>query len=102
MGDKKLSDEPEDSVNQTDSKTFYMLAPGDLSCLPHFPKPNQKYGNTTKLFNKGDVQKLAYRKAAVVGGVEETEDTEKFLSKGKELLEPAVAAAIKSMTDEEV
>lgn len=78
-----------------------MLTPGDLACLQHFPKPNPKYGNTTKLFNKDDVQKLAYRKAAVVGGIEEAGDTEKFLAKGEELLEASVATATKSKAAEE-
>lgn len=91
VGDKKLSTEPDESINQTDSKTHFSLTPGDLACLPHFPKPNPKYGNTTKLFDKDDVQKLAYRKAAVVEGIDETGDTEAFLSKGKALLESAVA-----------
>ncbi|KAF9698687.1 hypothetical protein EKO04_002780 [Ascochyta lentis] len=101
VGDKKLSEEPEDSINQTDSKTHYLLTPGDLACLPHFPKPNPKYGNTTKLFNEDSIKRLAYRKAAVVAGIEEGKDTGEFLSKGKELLDPAVTAATKSKVDAE-
>lgn len=101
IGDKKLPEEPEESINQTDSKTQFQLLPGDLVCLPHFPKPNPKYGNTTKLFNRADVKTLAYRKAATVDGVEEGENTDDFLEKGKELLLPAVAAATKSKAPEE-
>ncbi|KAH6620268.1 hypothetical protein C7974DRAFT_229673 [Boeremia exigua] len=93
IGDEKLSEEPEDSINQTDSKTQFQLLPADLACLPHFPKPNPKYGNTTKLFKKNDVQDLAYRKAAMVAGVDETATTEEILSKGKELLGSAEDAA---------
>ncbi|KAJ8113577.1 hypothetical protein OPT61_g4329 [Boeremia exigua] len=89
VGDKKLSEAPEDSINQTDCKTEYQLLPSDLACLPHFPKPNPKYGNTTKLFSKPEVRDLAYRKAATVAGIDDTMDTEEFLSKGKELLGPA-------------
>ncbi|KZM23278.1 uncharacterized protein EKO05_0004442 [Ascochyta rabiei] len=101
VGDKKLSGEPEDGINQTDSKTHYLLTPSDLACLPHFPKPNSKYGNTTKLFNKEDVQKLAYRKAAVVASIEEGKDTEEFLSKGEDALDLAVAATTMSKMHEE-
>ncbi|KAF3035458.1 hypothetical protein E8E12_006161 [Didymella heteroderae] len=96
VGDKKLSEEPEESINQTDSKTQFQLLPGDLVCLPYFPKPNPKYGNTTKFFNRADIKELSYRKQATIGGVEEIEDPEEFLSKGKELLLAAVAAAAKS------
>lgn len=87
IGDKNLPEEPEDGINQTDSKTHYLLTPGDLACLSHFPKPNPKYGNMTKLFSKEDVQKLGYRKAAVVAGIVEDKDLEGFLEKGKQLLE---------------
>lgn len=86
VGDQKLSEEPEDGINQSDCKADLQLLPGDLVCLPHFPKPNQKYGNTTKLFKKADVQTLAYRKAATVKGIEEDDDVEAFLSKGQKLL----------------
>jgi hypothetical protein len=65
-------------------------------CLPHFPKANPKYGNTTKLFPRAAVRDLAYRKAATLEGLEEGEDPEEFLSKGKKLLGPAAAAAAKS------
>jgi len=43
-----LKDEPESSINQSDSKTKFGLLPKDLAVLPYFPKPNPKYGNTTK------------------------------------------------------
>ncbi|KAF3050726.1 hypothetical protein E8E11_006283 [Didymella keratinophila] len=96
VGDEKLSEEPRESINQTDSKTQFQLLPGDLLCLPHFPKPNPKYGNTTKLFNRADVKTLAYRKAATIDGVEEGENIDEFLEKGKKLLLAAVAAATES------
>jgi hypothetical protein len=54
--------------------------------LPYFPKPNQKYGNTTKLFSESEVKTLAYRKAAVLGEVEDADEAS-MLEKGKELFE---------------
>jgi hypothetical protein len=80
-----LKEEPEEAINQSDCKTKYSLLPADLAVLPHFPKPNQKYGNTTKLFKESEVKTLAYRKAAVLGDVDE-EDGE-LLEKGKALFE---------------
>lgn len=82
----KLPDEPDEAINQTDSKSKYRLTPADLGVLPYFPKPNPKYGNTTKLFQESEVKTLAYRKAAVLGGVGEGEDAE-VLKKGRELFE---------------
>jgi hypothetical protein len=79
-----LEEEPERSINQSDSRSKYSLMPADLAVLSHFPKPNPKYGNTTKLFNEDEVRSLAYRKSAVVGGVEE-EDEEKLLERGEEM-----------------
>lgn len=102
VGDEKLFEEPQESINQTDSKTHYLLLPGDLVCLPYFPKPNPKYGNTTKLFNRAEVRNLAYRKAATIDGLEEGEDLEEFLSKGKDLLGPALVASTKSTVPAEV
>jgi hypothetical protein len=80
-----LKEEPEDAINQSDCKPRYKLLPADLAILPYFPKPNQKYGNTTKLFKESEVKTLAYRKAAVLGGVDE-EDNE-VVEKGKALFE---------------
>lgn len=54
--------------------------------LPCFRKPNPKYGNTTKLFEENNVKALAYKKAAILGGVEES-DEGKSLEKGRELFE---------------
>ncbi|KAF1913985.1 hypothetical protein BDU57DRAFT_431442, partial [Ampelomyces quisqualis] len=81
-----LDAEPEESINQSDCKAKYSLLPGDLAVLPYFPKQNQKYGNTTKLFSESEVQALAYRKAAVLGGVEDGDEVG-LLEKGKELFE---------------
>jgi hypothetical protein len=53
--------------------------------LNFFPKPNPKYGNTTKLFDEDEVKELAYRKTAVLAGVEG--DDEVVLDKGKKLFE---------------
>lgn len=78
--------EPEESINQSDCKAKYSLLPGDLAVLPYFPKPNQKYGNTTKLFSESEVKGLAYRKAAVLGGVEEADEVV-LLERGRELFE---------------
>lgn len=81
-----LKEEPEEAINQTDCKTKYSLVPGDLAVLPYFPKPNPKYGNTTKLFKESEVKTLAYRKAAVLGGVADGDEAA-MLEKGKKLLE---------------
>jgi hypothetical protein len=84
----KLTEEPSDVVNQTESKTKYSLTPQDLGCLPYFPKNNAAYGNTTKLFKESEVKLLAYRKTAVLAGVEtEAKDDVELLEKGKTLFE---------------
>jgi hypothetical protein len=79
-----LKDEPEDAINQSECKTKYNLVPVDLAVLPYFPKPNQKYGQTAKLFKESEVKALAYRKAAVLEGVEEEDEVE-LLKKGEEI-----------------
>ncbi|KAF2032267.1 hypothetical protein EK21DRAFT_110210 [Setomelanomma holmii] len=81
-----LTSEPSEAINQSDCKTKYNLLPADLAVLPYFGKPNPKYGNTTKLFDEGEVKTLAYRKAAIVGGVEEGDEV-KLLERGKEVFE---------------
>jgi hypothetical protein len=80
-----FKEEPENAINQSDCKPQYKLLPADLAVLSYFPKPNQKYGNTTKLFKESEVKELAYRKAAVLGGVDEAD--EEVLEKGKALFE---------------
>jgi hypothetical protein len=80
-----LTETPPESINQSDCKTKYNLVPADLVVLNFFPKPNPKYGNTTKLFNEDEVKELAYRKTAVLAGVEGKD--EEVLEKGKELFE---------------
>ncbi|CAO2657245.1 Nn.00g033710.m01.CDS01 [Neocucurbitaria sp. VM-36] len=84
----KLAEEPEESVNQTESKSTYNLTPQDLACLPYFSKKNPKYGGTIKLFKVSEVKGLAWRKAAVLAGVEENGGGEvNFLERGKEIFE---------------
>ncbi|KAF1841606.1 uncharacterized protein K460DRAFT_253242, partial [Cucurbitaria berberidis CBS 394.84] len=85
--DNKLVDEPKVAVNQTESKAKYHLTPADLACLPFFAKKNPAYGNTIKLFSESEVQGLAWRKAAVLAGVEEGDDEVEFLEKGREAFE---------------
>lgn len=65
-----LADEPKLPINQTDSKTKYGLVPQDLAVLSYFPKPHQKYGNTTKLYKEKEVQALAKKKEDVLLGDE--------------------------------
>ncbi|KAH7078877.1 hypothetical protein BKA63DRAFT_253109 [Paraphoma chrysanthemicola] len=84
-----LKEEPANPINQSDCKPKYDLLPPDLAVLPFYGKPNPKYGNTTKLFDENEVKTLAYRKAAIVGGVEEGEEG-KVLEKGRELVEEKV------------
>jgi hypothetical protein len=84
----KLTEEPTDVINQTESKNKYSLTPQDLACLPYFPKKNAAYGNTMKLFKESEVKLLAYRKTAVLAGVDsEGKDDVGLLEKGKELFE---------------
>jgi hypothetical protein len=84
----KLTEEPSDVINQTECKTKFSLTPQDLACLPYFPKKNAAYGNTMKLFKEGEVKLLAYRKTAVLAGVEsDGKDDVGLLEKGKELFE---------------
>jgi hypothetical protein len=82
-----LKDEPEDAINQSDCKAKYELVPADLAVLAYFPKPNPKYKNTTKLFKVSEVEELAWRKTAVLAGVEEDGDDAALLDKGKTLFD---------------
>lgn len=84
--DDKLNEEPSDPISQTDSKKKYNLTPQDLGCLPHFPRKNAAYGKTLKLFNASEVRTLAFRKMAVLAGVEDG-NGEDLLKAGKELFE---------------
>ena len=54
-----------------------------------------------KLFRREDVKNLAYRKAATIDGVEEGDNTDEFLKKGKELLLPTAVTATKSKAPKE-
>lgn len=83
-----LKEEPKEVINQSDCNTRYHLVPADLVVLNFFPKPNPKYGNTTKLFNEDEVKELAWRKTAVLAGVEQVGgDDAELLEKGKTLFE---------------
>ncbi|KAF2132195.1 hypothetical protein P153DRAFT_394357 [Dothidotthia symphoricarpi CBS 119687] len=82
--DGKLADEPEIAITQTDCKSKYNLTPQDLACLPYFPKKNAAYGNTMKLFKESEARTLAFRKCAVLAGVEE-DDELVLLKRGEEL-----------------
>jgi hypothetical protein len=84
----KLTEEPSDVINQTESKTKYSLTPQDLTCLPYFPKKNASYGSTMKLFKESEVKLLAYRKTAVLAAVEgDGKDDVVLLERGKKLFE---------------
>jgi hypothetical protein len=83
-----LEKEPSDSINQTDCKSRYNLAPADMVVLKYFPKPNPKYGNTTKLFDEDEVKELCWRKTAILAGVEQIgKDEAELLEKGKTLFD---------------
>jgi hypothetical protein len=59
-----------------------------LVVLKYFPKPNPKYGNTTKLFDEEQVKDLCWRKTAILAGVEQIGGNEvALLEKGKTLFE---------------
>jgi hypothetical protein len=86
--DERLPKEPFDLINQTDCKNRYNLTPRDLACLPYFPKKNPAYGNTMKIFKESVVKSLAYRKTAVLAGLEDDgKDDEGLLEKGQKLFE---------------
>ena len=79
-----LETEPENAINQTECKAKYGLVPQDMVVLEYLPKPNPKYGNTTKLFDEEAVKKLCWRKTAILAG-ESGGDEEALLEKGEEL-----------------
>ena len=89
--DNKLTEEPASAINQTESKAKYSLMPQDLACLPYFSKKNAAYGNTAKVFDESKVKLLAYRKAAILAGVDkelvDDDDNIALLNKGKEIFE---------------
>ena len=61
-------DEEPETITQSDAGTLYSLKPNELTCLPHHPRINLKYGNTTKLFDEAEVKRLAFRKYAMLAG----------------------------------
>ncbi|EAT92482.1 hypothetical protein HBH56_139420 [Parastagonospora nodorum] len=80
-----LEAEPENAINQTECKAKYGLVPQDMVVLEYFPKPNPKYGNTTKLFDEEAVKKLCWRKTAILAGEDAGGDEEGLLEKGEKL-----------------
>ncbi|RMZ72184.1 hypothetical protein GMOD_00007190 [Pyrenophora seminiperda CCB06] len=82
----KLTKEPTQPINQSEIKIIYSLTPHDLTCLPYFPKKNAAYGNTAKVFEESEVKLLAYRKSAVLAGVDK-KDSVALLERGKAIFE---------------
>jgi hypothetical protein len=83
----KLTEEPADIINQTKCKSKYFLTQKDLACLRQFPKKNPTSRFNTKLFKESEVKLLAYRKTAVLAGVDDGKDDGALLERGRELFE---------------
>ncbi|KAF1964862.1 hypothetical protein BU23DRAFT_575358 [Bimuria novae-zelandiae CBS 107.79] len=82
-----LDEEPVPKITQTDAGQLYTLKPNELACLPHFPKPNYYDAtNITKVFDESDVEKLAFRKYAMLSGMAR-EPEKVMLARGKDLWE---------------
>ncbi|KAK7179302.1 hypothetical protein DPSP01_005722 [Paraphaeosphaeria sporulosa] len=79
-----LAEEPGESITQSDAGQYYTLKPNELACLPHHPRKNPLYKNTTKLFDEDEVRSLAYRKYAIFGGVSQSPEST-MLAEGKKL-----------------
>ena len=78
----------DDLVNVKESGNVYGIKREELNCLRHCPAPNPHGANFTpmKLFVKSEVQKLAFRKEAILAGVAQDDEAE-LLRRGKELYE---------------
>lgn len=84
--EQHLDAEPKSPVNQTECKKKYGLAPADLGLLSYFEKSGA-YGKTVHMYDEGEVKKLAWKKCAVLDGVELEEGDAKLLKKGKKVFE---------------
>ncbi|KAF1951380.1 hypothetical protein CC80DRAFT_597512 [Byssothecium circinans] len=78
----------DDVINVKECLKVYNIKRDALSCLEHCPAPNPHAVAFTpmKLFKQADVQRLAFRKEAIMAGIPH-EDDEELLSKGEELYE---------------
>ncbi|KAF2438798.1 hypothetical protein P171DRAFT_156680 [Karstenula rhodostoma CBS 690.94] len=80
-----LGETPLESITQTDACQLYSLKPNEMACLPHHPRINFKYKNPTKLFDEDEVRSLAFRRYAMLAGVEGPESV--MFAQGKKLWE---------------
>jgi hypothetical protein len=88
-GDERFKADPteHDTLTQTNCKKFYGVTPEELKTLAHdevFNSHNPKMPG--KIFKREQVQRLAFRKSAVLAGVEEKDD-EELVKKGKVIFE---------------
>jgi hypothetical protein len=88
-GDKRFKADPADheTLTQTNCKALYGVTPEELKTLAHdevFNSHNPKMPG--KVFKKEEVQQLAFRKSAVLAGVEEDND-EELVKQGKAIFE---------------
>lgn len=84
-GDERFKADPaeHDTLTQTNCKAVYGVTPEELKTLAHdevFNTHNPKMPG--RVFKKEEVQRLAFRKAAVLAGVEEKDET-KLVERGR-------------------
>ncbi|KAF2118324.1 hypothetical protein BDV96DRAFT_684971 [Lophiotrema nucula] len=83
-------EEDEDTWHTTQKcKDYYKLSPAELACLPRLEKMNpQSYKFAPmKLYRVRDVARLAFQKAAVLGGLPHDDEEEQVLEVGRRLFE---------------
>ncbi|KAJ4357315.1 uncharacterized protein N0V89_001890 [Didymosphaeria variabile] len=83
-------DEEKEGITQTDAGKVYGLKASELVCLKHHPRFNFKFGNTTKLFDEEEVRRMAWRKVAMLAGVQgggTAEEEDALIAKGKKMWE---------------
>lgn len=88
-GDERFKADPKehDTLTQTNCKTYYGVTPEELKTLAHdevFNSHNPKMPG--KIFKREEVQRLAFRKSAVMAGVEEKDD-EELVKQGRAIFE---------------
>jgi hypothetical protein len=87
-GDERFeADTEHDTLTQTNCKKYYGVTPEELKTLAHdevFNSHNPKMPG--KIFKRSEVQRLAFRKSAILAGVEEKDD-EELVEQGRAIFE---------------
>ncbi|KAF2790405.1 hypothetical protein K505DRAFT_377558 [Melanomma pulvis-pyrius CBS 109.77] len=83
----KCDPEAQDTLTQTNCKVYYNVTPDELKTLPYDERFNShNIKRPSKVFRRTDVQRLAFRKQAILSGVVQN-DEEDLLKRGKALFE---------------